>query len=71
MSYYIELAEERKLDLKGVINRATFLAINHFLENHQESLDNTTPSERTIFIENNKPKIELSNIIEALNYFKS
>ena len=58
-------------DLKGVINRATFLAINQFLENHQESLNNTTPSERTIFIENNKPKIELSNIIKALNYFKS
>ena len=58
-------------DLKGVINRATFLAINQFLESNQEALDNTLPSERTKFIENHQPRIELSNIIEALHYFES
>ena len=58
-------------DLKGVINRATFLAINQFLENHQVDIDNTNSSDRNKLIEEYQPKILLSNIIEALNHFKS
>ncbi|MFX0209459.1 MAG: AAA family ATPase, partial [Candidatus Hodarchaeota archaeon] len=56
-------------DLKGVISRATFLAINQFLEKYQENLDNIDHLERKKFIEDNRPEIKVSNIIEALNYF--
>ncbi|MFX0014614.1 MAG: CDC48 family AAA ATPase [Promethearchaeota archaeon] len=57
-------------DLKGVINRATFLTINQFLEANREALDTRSPSERTVFIESHKPKIELSNMNDALQYFR-
>ncbi len=56
-------------DLKGVISRATFIAINQFLESHQEDLEDMNQSERKKLVENNRPEIKLSNIIEALNYF--
>ncbi len=56
-------------DLKGVISRATFIAINQFLESHQNDLEDMNQSERKKFVENNRPEIKLSNIIEALNYF--
>ncbi|MFX1285193.1 MAG: CDC48 family AAA ATPase [Promethearchaeota archaeon] len=56
-------------DLKGVISRATFIAINQFLETHQEDLEHMNQSERKEFIEKNQPEIKLSNMIEALNFF--
>lgn len=57
-------------DLKGVISRATFYAINQLLESHQEMLNNIDLSERAQFIKEVQPKIELSNIIEAIDYFR-
>jgi transitional endoplasmic reticulum ATPase len=57
-------------DLKGVINRATFLAINQFLDNHQGILDSTNSSERDKLIEKYQPKIKLSHVIEALNHME-
>ncbi len=58
-------------DLKGVINRATFLAINQFLENNKEALEKTPHTDRAKFIENHQLKIELSHIDEVLEYFGS
>ncbi|UCE14340.1 MAG: CDC48 family AAA ATPase [Candidatus Heimdallarchaeota archaeon] len=57
-------------DLKGVISRAIFYAINQLIKDHQESLD-TDPSKRAKFIEKIKPKITMSNINEALAYYES
>ena len=56
-------------DLKGLINRASFLSINRFLESHQERLDNIEPEKRAEFFEKHKPNIKLSEMTEALDYF--
>ncbi|MFX0123775.1 MAG: CDC48 family AAA ATPase [Candidatus Hodarchaeota archaeon] len=58
-------------DIKGVINRATFLAINQFLEDNQEALEKIPHSDRSEFIKNHQVKLELSHITKALEYFGS
>ncbi|UCG03538.1 MAG: CDC48 family AAA ATPase [Candidatus Heimdallarchaeota archaeon] len=58
-------------DLKGIINRATFLSINQFLEKNKEAFDKIPPLERTEFIKDQQLEIKLSHINEALEYYKS
>jgi transitional endoplasmic reticulum ATPase len=58
-------------DLKGVINRATFLAINQFLKDNKEALEKVSNSERTEFIKNQNLELEISHLIEALKHYKS
>ncbi|MFX1516556.1 MAG: CDC48 family AAA ATPase [Promethearchaeota archaeon] len=58
-------------DLKGVINRATFLAINQFLASNKETLEKMTHTERTEFIKDQQLKIKLSHMTEALEYYKT
>jgi transitional endoplasmic reticulum ATPase len=58
-------------DLKGVVNRATFLAINQFLEDNKEALEKIPYSERTEFIKNQNLKLKKSHITNALEHHKS
>jgi transitional endoplasmic reticulum ATPase len=57
-------------DIKGLISRATFFAINRFLQDHLEELNSTDPTKRAELINHLKPEITLSDIIESLNYFQ-
>ncbi|MFX0171009.1 MAG: CDC48 family AAA ATPase [Candidatus Hodarchaeota archaeon] len=58
-------------DIKGLINRATFYAINRFLQEHQVKLNNTDPTKIDELINDLKPEIKLSDMVESLNYFQT
>ena len=58
-------------DLKGIINRATFLAINQFLEDNKEALEKIPYSERTEFIKNQNLELKVSHFTNALEHHKS
>ncbi len=56
-------------DLKGFVNRATFIAINRFLQFHIQELDKLEQIKRAEFLENHHPEIEISDFEEAFQYF--
>ncbi|MFW9904054.1 MAG: CDC48 family AAA ATPase [Candidatus Thorarchaeota archaeon] len=58
-------------DLKGIINRATFLAINQFLEDNKEVLEKIPYSERSKFIKNENLELKLTHMTRALEHYKS
>jgi transitional endoplasmic reticulum ATPase len=69
-----ELAKESKgfsgADLKGIISRATFFTVNRVLKKHQNEFEKSSPEYTKELLKRIKPKIELSEIIMALNQVK-
>lgn len=56
-------------DIKGFVNRATFIAINRFLQTNQEGLRGLEPTKISELIVKHHPEIQMKDFDEAYQYF--